>query len=79
MLLAQAQVMNGLRRQFLSGAAFSQQQYRRFGRRNASDVVVELLHRRRRAEHLSEMTEPTQFATQHADLFLQIDSARYAR
>src|SRR5581483_4624949 len=52
---------------------------RRRGRRDALDLVVDALHRRRGAEQLAETAEAAQLVAQSADLRLQVRRPRHAR
>ncbi len=77
-LLAAAEVVDGLRGKLLAGAALALQQHRRRSGRDAAELVVELLHRRRAAEDMAEAAELAQLVAQLADLGAQLAGARHA-
>src|SRR4029077_19066873 len=70
--LAPAQIVDGLRRELLSGAALAGDQHRGGGRRYAPERVIELLHRRGRAQDVAEAAELAQLVAQLADLLAQL-------
>jgi hypothetical protein len=76
--LAAAHLVHGLRGELLAGARLAHQQHGRRGRRDAAELIVELLHRRARAEQVAVAPELSQLLAQLADLGAQLASARHA-
>jgi len=60
--------MHGLGDQFLASSALAQDEDRGIRRRDARDLVEELLHGRRRSDHRAEAAELAQAAAQLTDL-----------
>src|SRR3954468_16952693 len=64
--------MDGLRGELLPGPALAPEEYRRGSRGDASELVIELLHRLGAAEDVAETPEPAQLVAQLADLGAQL-------
>ena len=71
LVAAPGELVNGLRRQLLAGAALPDQHDRGRGRRHAGQLVVEHLHALRAAEDAPEAAHAPQLIPQLADLVLQ--------
>src|SRR3954470_9113835 len=70
--------MDGLRGELLPGPALAHEQYRRGGRGDASELVIELLHRLGAAEDVAETPEPAQLVAQLADLSAELPGLGHA-
>src|SRR5207249_378285 len=77
-LLAPRQLVDRACRDLLAGAALAAQQHGGGGRRDARQLVVQRLHRRRVADHVAEAADAAQLIAQLADLALQLGRTRLA-
>jgi len=76
---APAHLVDGLRDDFLAGAALAGDEDRRPGGRDALQLVVEALHGRRRAHETAEPSERPQLVAQARDFGAKLGRSRHAR